>query len=712
MNSSNHRQSTNVKLAAIIHSKADDNDDDEELIRNLEKRAKQQLRRACLYGGGARTIVPKTKRVKKPSFSPFQLPGAPQDELPSRPLTNSIPPGAHGDLYRVVQNPTKLALNDADRICINSSRMIEGLRTIPQPPWYVGYNNTIIPPDDNPITAAARYGYRGSKNINQFNTRPQVLPSKSLTEHTPKFLQQHVLESIDYINEYVPPILAATIDSVNGIESPKLWPENTEFVEGYKLKQLPMKSWRYRRETTVDLPERPKTTENLSTIMEQTNEETKKLLDYTRMESQRTMQSLPMSSLTKFETSWNDFVNKDSSKTLKTTLNEEHQPYEAHTLLDPSDTMRYSGSTAMIVHSQSTEELKFRLRMEHTKSKVTSPFALKWSHICRHFDNISNKLKRKDTMFTAIQKIGDAMHQAALKNGSETALKRIHFVQACQVISFFEDVSSRQVSQLYSLFDPMKRDMMRYVEFLLLLHVLDHPEHDALSKIRTLWRCCQAYGLDRNIFDTALEILTCCAGSLQDVAAIEEYFKIEFRKKCYEFAIMKNTTNNNGNSNNNTHNKLGNSELSNSGGSVASLSKSVNNTSSPVRPSTFTASSSLTGSGGKRNPSLAESDDEREGLNQSFSATATSSKNSFIQHQYNISQSYLNENSFIAVLEVCPLLVETFNSQLSLRLQQCYGIDERLKELEEKEFIPTENLDFSWIIKKAPVKKESFGLFD
>ena len=54
MNSS-HRQSTNVKLAAIIHSKADD--EDEEFIRTMEKRAKQRLQRACLYGGGARYFI-------------------------------------------------------------------------------------------------------------------------------------------------------------------------------------------------------------------------------------------------------------------------------------------------------------------------------------------------------------------------------------------------------------------------------------------------------------------------------------------------------------------------------------------------------------------------------------------------------------------------------------------------------------------------------
>lgn len=62
--------------------------------------------------------------------------------------------------------------------------------------------------------------------------------------------------------------------------------------------------------------------------------------------------------------SWNDKVDKLANSTLRINLKEtEKTAYEAHTLMDPSDLMRYSGTTAMIVHTQSTDELKFRLRM-------------------------------------------------------------------------------------------------------------------------------------------------------------------------------------------------------------------------------------------------------------------------------------------------------------------------------------------------------------
>lgn len=62
--------------------------------------------------------------------------------------------------------------------------------------------------------------------------------------------------------------------------------------------------------------------------------------------------------------SWNEKVHKYANSTLKAKLDKLETPvYEAHTLLDPSDVMKYSGTTAMIVHTQSTDELKFRLRM-------------------------------------------------------------------------------------------------------------------------------------------------------------------------------------------------------------------------------------------------------------------------------------------------------------------------------------------------------------
>ncbi len=46
----NRRQSTNYKLDAIINSKNNDQDEEEE-VKNVERNAKSRLRRTSLYGG-------------------------------------------------------------------------------------------------------------------------------------------------------------------------------------------------------------------------------------------------------------------------------------------------------------------------------------------------------------------------------------------------------------------------------------------------------------------------------------------------------------------------------------------------------------------------------------------------------------------------------------------------------------------------------------
>eukprot|EP01035_Chromulina_nebulosa_P026436 gene26436-34606_t len=197
----NRNKSTNFKLTAIIHSKNNDQEEEAQ-IHELEALAKTRLRRTTLYRGGARTKIPRIKKPTPLSSSPFQLSGGNSGPLEPKPLDHSIPPGAHFDLYRAVANPTIKSYNDPDRVCINSSSMMEGVHNLHQPPWYFGNNNKIKPPDTNPLTAAGRYGFRGSKDIIQFTTKFHEVPSRTRNEHTPQFLSHG-----DFVNEWAPPLL-------------------------------------------------------------------------------------------------------------------------------------------------------------------------------------------------------------------------------------------------------------------------------------------------------------------------------------------------------------------------------------------------------------------------------------------------------------------------------------------------------------------------
>ena len=123
------RLSTNAKLALLINGP--DNEEDAEDKLRMEREAKLKLRRATLYGSGARAKVPRVRRKKQEEKSPFTV--MEPFEMPGQvALTSAVPPGAHYDQFRLVTNPTAFAKNDPDRTFYNSTSMKEGLVVVPE----------------------------------------------------------------------------------------------------------------------------------------------------------------------------------------------------------------------------------------------------------------------------------------------------------------------------------------------------------------------------------------------------------------------------------------------------------------------------------------------------------------------------------------------------------------------------------------------------
>ena len=259
--------STNDKLAILINGPSDENDEHEK--RRIDEAAYARLRRATLYGSGARAKVPKVKQKSKQEVSPFTVNEGYALPQARTSLDSAVPPGAHMDQFRLVTNPTQKSLNDPDRVFLDSSTMKDGLVIVPggQPPWYYGNNNKTKPPDSNFATmAASRYGFKGAQSIRQRHVEPYEKPSNTRHEHTPKFLSG----GVDY-DEWVPQILHTKFNTINGLESPKLWPENTEYPSGYKKKRPPTSS-RYCRETTAVRDDRPSTSQHMSNILNRNKE--------------------------------------------------------------------------------------------------------------------------------------------------------------------------------------------------------------------------------------------------------------------------------------------------------------------------------------------------------------------------------------------------------------------------------------------------------
>ena len=75
----------------------------------------------------------------------------------TRRFETSIPPGAHEDSYRVIQSSSASNPHYAEYQYWTTSSMTEGIRVMPQPPWYYGRTNTLKPADTNILNSATRY---------------------------------------------------------------------------------------------------------------------------------------------------------------------------------------------------------------------------------------------------------------------------------------------------------------------------------------------------------------------------------------------------------------------------------------------------------------------------------------------------------------------------------------------------------------------------
>ena len=635
--------STNAKLAILINGPNDE--DDAEAKRNIDDAARARLRRATLYGSGARAKVPKVKQASKQEKSPFTVMEGYALPEASTALDSAVPPGAHMDQFRLVTNPTMMSQNDPDRVFLNSSTMKDGLIVVPggQPPWYFGNQNKTKPPDSNFATmAASRYGFKGAQAIRQRHVEPYERPTNTRHENTPKFLMGG--ENHD---EWVPPILHAKFNTINGMESPKLWPENTEYPSGYAKKNVrPVTSSRYSRETTVVLDQAPTTSFATSNILNR-GVERQMLSDYTTMEKDRTYLSLPMTAQQQFHANWDSRLQRDATKTLKVTMNRETPAYEAHTLSDATDVMRYSGTTAMIVNSQSSEEVKFRARMERNKSTI--PYDLRWKKVVALFRAIKQRLKRDISMEEVTFEIANRIHANSTRLGAATIVNRSNFVNILASVPALDGFDTKLFSAIFGVFDPLKKNSVRFVEVIKSLALLDNFEYSTEEKLAALWDINMTYGQDMSPFDMALTILTTACGCDADSNEINALFLSLFKPACYRISIAS-----------------------------------------------------------EKIPGIASSDvDDLENMGGGDCSASPIVKSDQVMSAlpaYNIINDFLNQRTFVNVVKSCSPLFKKFEECLDARLQSCYGKETVRPKGGEEEASASSGSDFSWILKKKKVK--------
>lgn len=744
-----------------------------------------------------------------------------------------------------------------------SNTLPNNVSNLSQPPWYLGYTNRANPPDNSSLISANRYGYRGALNHLKYTIPPYAQPVNTRNEHTPTFL----VSDENYVNEYVPKIMMGPLNTINGMETPKKWPENSEFVTGSKLKKLPT-SFQYARETTVSLPERnllltsqfldstqnnlgiasinnnegsqmdengedeinqsnlissslyssssagdlhqtlplhptttllngvnskksksltnlierpyttnstmkklksqsqvlnskssskllstnlleplPTSTKNLL-LLEKQNEEEKLLRTYKNLESKNLIQTFPQQNLSKFNKEWSDIVTNEGTDLLKSTINHIESPSieynstsntsqsKSSNLLPSSNKstskMRYSGSSSILVQSNTTNEIKFQLRMKSNFEKVNLPYQLKWSHLYGHYYNINLKLKKNQNFLIVLLKIG-RYFQYYSKNST---LKRIDFIKLCSKNFYFEDVNSKLMSQLYSLYDPMKKNSMRYIEILLSLLVLDCPNLNILKKLYIIFKFYSVFGFDKNIFEVLTDILTLCCNNNKEYDDIVHLIQTKYRLICYEMAWKHYA----GLYSDPLYNKYYNISNGHLVAHLNALNNLANINDIPASPShnnEFSSNNNFPNDEDFYDDPILKDDDFFNNVsstnlsssehissplsptNHVSSASSTSSSMSKNEsQQYNICSDFLNPYTFVLTLRQCPELLDLFKRQLNARIDKCYGRnDEKVKEEKKNKDkfrdnqVDEENKDFSWIMKKEAPKRQVFGLF-
>ena len=551
------------------------------------------------------------------------------------------------------QNQTKLNLSDADRVFFTTTSMTEGIRFAPQPPWYVGYDNTIRPPDNTIMTSAARYGFRGSKQIRQYLTEPVMSPIRTRTEHTPQFLQPKFL-----VDEWAPTLEASTFSAGYHLSTPKLWPENAEYVTGYPKKRFPS-SPTYANQTTLATNFIPKSSQSLSRIKELSLTEESQLLDYSRMERTNNFLSRPMTQQHIFQTKWNDQLQKNSTASLRELcLHPTPKQKEKHGLKEPTDILRYAESTALIVHSESSEVLKYKGRVQQTNS--TMPHRLKWRQCILTFVEIKQRLKKEQTSTDAILDICGKLHVDSLKGGEVDKLSRAQFIRSMTSVNVLESLPPNHLSLLFSVFDTLQTGVIKIVEVVAALTILNNPEDSAMTKLETLWGLYENYDGRLPPLDICLSVLCTCCGSAEDRSEIVHVFKSKFRPACFRLAAYKNA--------------LVTADMKEeSSPSKYSNNSSNNNNSNPH-----------SGNDNNNNDNNNEEKDKRNGANTPTRSgsghrmrTSASTSRLALPPAYNICDEYMNCDMFLEVLRECPDVTQTFDEQLSARLCECYGKDPR-----------------------------------
>ena len=247
---------------------------------------------------------------------------------------------------------------------------------------------------------------------------------------------------------------------------------------------------------------------------------------------------------------------------------------------------------------------------------------------------------------------------------------------------------------------------MPFIDVITAFTILDNPMDSTIMKLSRVWHLHDHCGDGLSSLDTALATLSSCCISEVSRRAVEKTFKQHFRPMCYSMSLRAQQPSF----------PLSNICKSEDDSTRSSGYPEYFSTSTPkvadvlYRPTTSlesyrrdhhikdqqrsrasTADASLVGSG-----------------NRAGSISPWMSHGVASVHPYSICESFLTgSDTFLDILLKCPSVLQLFETQLSDRIAQCYGRDERyppLKTAIDKVIAQDADKDFSWILKTKSSK--------
>lgn len=547
--------STNERLSLVLNNPDYDEEDDERTKNEKADKIKQKVRRAVLYGSGTKAKFPVVKNEVDSSKSALFINSSDAEiGAKSKDTMTTDPPGSHEDQYRVIRNHTSFADSDPEKIWYTTSSVTDGLRVLQQPPWYVGRQNKVRPPDISILTSAARYGYRGSKELRQYLTEPYMTPARTRTEYTPEFLNTEYLR-----NEWVPPITASPLTDGYQLTTPKLWPESTlcptSAIGGSRNEALkpptssirkPATSSLYRNQTTSvhDEYEPHLYAKSFKKLELRMVEEEHQLVNLSHMEKSKKVLSRPQSQQIGFRSTWDSQLLKSASTTLKNTQmypDPKLHSKTRHSLNNTTDSLRYGSSSSLILQAQSSEMIKLKSKIESQNSLL--PFSLRWKLINHLIRVLNTKFYKFKLLLKAVRDtITYQLKLASVYLNGFVSISRKLFIDVLRNTELFEAVSDSELSMLFSAFDPIQTGFIRLSEFLSqLLLLVNSPTEplNALTKIQMLW---ELYDLLRDDsvrpIDRCESIILSVVNTPLEYELLSSLFKAQFRPKCYTICTL------------------------------------------------------------------------------------------------------------------------------------------------------------------------------